>query len=165
VPRVRRLANSKVRPVLRNIWTNVKAIATEPRKIVYIAAGSVLAQLLVAAALGASLHAVGQQASLATILVVMTLASIIGGAVPVPGGLGVVEAGLIAGLTAAGPGRRGGVHPADVHRLPAADLGLGHARLDAPPRIRVIRRIVWAGEGGRSPRAHRGRPRSGQAGR
>jgi uncharacterized protein (TIRG00374 family) len=102
VPRLRRLASSKVRPVLGNIWTNVKAIATEPRKIAYIAAGSVLAQLLVAAALGASLHAVGQQASLATILVVMTLASIIGGAVPVPGGLGVVEAGLIAGLTAAG---------------------------------------------------------------
>jgi uncharacterized protein (TIRG00374 family) len=102
VPRLRRLASIKVRPHLVNIWTNVKAIATEPRKIAYIAAGSVLAQLLVAAALGASLHSVGQQASLATILVVMTLASIIGGAVPVPGGLGVVEAGLIAGLTAAG---------------------------------------------------------------
>jgi uncharacterized protein (TIRG00374 family) len=102
VPRLRRLVSHKVRPVLVNIWANVKAIATEPRKIAYIAAGSVLAQLLVAAALGASLHAVGEQASLATILVVMTLASIIGGAVPVPGGLGVVEAGLIAGLTAAG---------------------------------------------------------------
>ena len=33
---------------------------------------------------------------------VITLASIIGGAVPVPGGLGVVEAGLIAGLTSVG---------------------------------------------------------------
>ena len=94
VPRLRRLASSKARPVLGNIWTNVKAIATEPRQIAYSAAGSVLAQLLVAAALGASLHAVGQQASLATILVVMTLASIIGGAVPVPGGLGVIPLAL-----------------------------------------------------------------------
>jgi uncharacterized protein (TIRG00374 family) len=102
VPRLRRLASSRVRPYLVNIWAQVKTIATEPRKIVYIATGSVLAQLLVAFALGAALHAVGQHASIATILVVMTLASIIGGAVPVPGGLGVVEAGLIAGLTSAG---------------------------------------------------------------
>src|SRR5262249_2892432 len=62
VPRLRRLASSKVRPVLANIWSNVKTIATEPRKIAYIAAGSVLAQLLVATALGAALHAVGQRA-------------------------------------------------------------------------------------------------------
>ena len=65
-------------------------------------AGSTLAQLLVILALGASLHAVGQHASIATLITVNTLAAIIGGAVPVPGGLGVVEAGLIAGLTSAG---------------------------------------------------------------
>ena len=122
VPRLRRLASSKVRPVLVNIWTNVIAIATEPRKIAYIAAGSVLAQLLVAAARGASLHAVGQQASLATILVVMTLASIIGGAVPVPGGLGVVEAGLIAGLTAAGIPQDQAVAAVFIQRLFTAYL-------------------------------------------
>ena len=55
-----------------------------------------------AVALGASLRAVGQRASIATLLVVITLASIIGGAIPVPGGMGVVEAGLIGGLTAVG---------------------------------------------------------------
>jgi glycosyltransferase 2 family protein len=102
VPRLRRLASSKVRPHLVNIWTNVKAIAAEPRKLVYVLAGSTVAQLLIAFALGASLHAVGQRASLATLLTVITLAGIIGGAVPVPGGAGVVEAGLIAGLASAG---------------------------------------------------------------
>jgi len=122
VPRLRRLASSKVRPILVNIWSNVKRIATEPRKIVYIAAGSVLAQLLVATALGAALHAVGQQASLATILVVMTTASIIGGAVPVPGGLGVVEAGLIAGLTAAGIPQDQAVAAVFIQRLFTAYL-------------------------------------------
>ena len=122
VPRLRRLASSKVRPHLVNIWANVKTIATEPRKIAYIAAGSVLAQLLVAAALGAALHAVGQQASLATILVVITLASIIGGAVPVPGGLGVVEAGLIAGLTAAGIPQDQAVAAVFIQRLFTAYL-------------------------------------------
>jgi uncharacterized protein (TIRG00374 family) len=122
VPRLRRLASSKVRPVLANIWSNVKTIATEPRKIAYIAAGSILAQLLVATALGAALHAVGQHASLATILVVMTTASIIGGAVPVPGGLGVVEAGLIAGLTAAGIPQDQAVAAVFIQRLFTAYL-------------------------------------------
>jgi uncharacterized protein (TIRG00374 family) len=102
VPRLRRLASSKVRPHLVNIWANVKTIAAEPHKIVYVLAGSTLAQLLIIMALGASLHAVGQHASIATLITVNTLAAILGGAVPVPGGLGVVEPGLIAGLTAAG---------------------------------------------------------------
>ena len=102
VPRLRRLASRRIRPHLLNIWANVKMIAAEPRKLVYVLAGSTLAQLLVILALGTSLHAVGQHASIATLITVNTLAGLIGGAVPVPGGLGVVEAGLIAGLTAAG---------------------------------------------------------------
>ena len=102
VPRLRRLASRQLRPHLLNIWANVKTIAAEPRKIVYVLAGSTLAQLLVILALGASLHAVGQRASFATLIAVNTFAALIGTAVPVPGGAGVVEAGLIAGLTAAG---------------------------------------------------------------
>jgi uncharacterized protein (TIRG00374 family) len=102
VPRLRRLASRQIRPHLLNIWANVKTVAAEPHKIVYVLAGSTVAQLLVILALGAALHAVGEHASIATLITVNTLAAIIGGAVPVPGGLGVVEAGLIAGLTAAG---------------------------------------------------------------
>ena len=68
------------------------------------AAGGTLAQLLVILALGASLHAVGQHAGIATLITVNTVAAIVGGAVPVPGGLGVVEGpgGRIAGLASAG---------------------------------------------------------------
>ena len=102
VPKLRRLASRRIRPHLLNIWANVKTIAAEPHKIVYVLASSTLAQLLIILALGASLHAVGQHASIATLITVNTLAAIVGGAVPVPGGLGVVEAGLIAGLTSAG---------------------------------------------------------------
>jgi uncharacterized protein (TIRG00374 family) len=67
-----------------------------------VLAGSTLAELVIVFSLGASLHAVGQRASIATLITVNTLAGIIGGAVPVPGGAGVIEAGLIAGLTSAG---------------------------------------------------------------
>jgi len=102
VPRLRRLASQRIRPYLLNIWANIKAIAAEPRKIVYVLAGSALAQLVIVFALGAALHAVGARASIATLITVNTLAAIVGGAVPVPGGAGVIEAGLIAGLTGAG---------------------------------------------------------------
>jgi len=87
---------------LVNIWANVRAIATEPHKVVYVLAGCTLAQLVIIFSLGASLHAVGEHASIATLICVNTLAAIIGGIIPVPNGAGVVEAGLIAGLSSAG---------------------------------------------------------------
>jgi glycosyltransferase 2 family protein len=122
VPRLRRLASRRIRPHLVNIWANVKTVAAEPRKLAYILAGSVLAQLMVALALGASLHAVGERASLATLLVVLTVAAMIGGAVPVPGGFGVVEAGLIAGLTSAGIPQDQAVAAVFIQRLVTAYL-------------------------------------------
>ena len=140
VPRLRRLASSRVRPYLVSIWANLKTIAVEPRKMTYVLVGTTVAQLLSALALGAALHAVGEQVSIATLLTVNTLAGLIGGAMPVPGGAGVVEAGLIAGLAAPaspGSGRRGGAHPAVFHDLPAPGLGLADPGLDAPPRIRM----------------------------
>jgi uncharacterized membrane protein YbhN (UPF0104 family) len=102
VPRVRRLANEKARPHLVTIWKDIKGIAVEPRKIAYVLGGSLGSQVLIALCLGASLHSVGEHASFATLIVVLTLAAMIGGAVPIPGGAGVIEVGLIAGLSAAG---------------------------------------------------------------
>ena len=122
VPRLRRMASRQIRPHLLTIWVNIKAIATEPRKIFYVLAGSTLAQLLSVLALGASLHAVGEHASIATLITVNTLAAIIGGAVPVPGGAGVVEAGLIAGLTSAGIPQEQAVAAVFIQRLFTAYL-------------------------------------------
>jgi uncharacterized protein (TIRG00374 family) len=122
VPRLRRMASRKVRPHLLNIWDNIKTIATEPRKIVYILAGSILAQIFVILALGASLHAVGERASIATLITVNTLAAVVGGAVPIPGGAGVIEAGLIAGLTSAGIPQEQAVAAVFIERLFTAYL-------------------------------------------
>ena len=79
VPRVRRLATEKARPHLVTIWKDVKAIAVEPRKVVYVLGGSLGSQILIALCLGASLHSVGEHASFATLIVVLTLAAMIGG--------------------------------------------------------------------------------------
>jgi uncharacterized membrane protein YbhN (UPF0104 family) len=117
IPRLRQLATARVRPHLVRIWADLKVISAEPRKITYVVAGSVLTPLLGAMALGASLHAVGEQASIATLLVVITAAAMVGGTIPVPGGAGVVEAGLIAGLTSAGVPQDQAVAAVFIQRL------------------------------------------------
>ncbi len=122
VPRVRRLATEKARPHLVTIWADIKTIAVEPRKIAYVLGGSLGSQILIALCLGASLHAVGEHASFATIIVVLTLASMIGGAAPVPGGAGVIEVGLIAGLTSAGIPQTQAVAAVFIERLFTAYL-------------------------------------------
>jgi uncharacterized membrane protein YbhN (UPF0104 family) len=102
VPRWRRLAGAKVRPKATEVWTHLKLLAVHPVNLVEIFGGNVVAQVVIALALGAALHAFGDHLGLATLLVVLTLASMLGGVSPVPGGMGVVEAGMILGLTAAG---------------------------------------------------------------
>ena len=59
VPRWRRLAAAKLRPKASEVWSHLKLLATHPRNLVEIFGGNVAAQLLVAMALGASLHAFG----------------------------------------------------------------------------------------------------------
>ena len=122
VPRVRRLATESARPHLVTMWKDSKAIAVEPRKIAYVLGGSLGSQVLIAMCLGASLHSVGEHASFATLIVVLTLAAAIGGAVPIPGGAGIIEVGLIAGLTAAGIPQDQAVAAVFIERLCTAYL-------------------------------------------
>ena len=102
VPRLRRLAANKLRPKVRDIWGNLKQIASSPRKLVLLVSGSFAQELAVAMALSVSLRAFDDHLRLPTLIVVIFLAGFIGGISPSPGGMGVVEAGMILGLTAAG---------------------------------------------------------------
>lgn len=122
VPRVRRLVTEKARPHAATIWKDVKAIAVEPRKIAYVLGGSLGSQVLIALCLGAALHSVGEHASFASLIVVLTLAAMIGGATPVPGGAGVIEIGLIAGLTSVGVPQDQAVAAVFIERLCTAYL-------------------------------------------
>jgi glycosyltransferase 2 family protein len=102
VPRLRRLAAAKLLPKVRDVWANLRQVASSPTKLLLLVGGSFAAELLVAMALSVSLRAFGDHLRLPILIVVITLAAIIGGVAPSPGGMGVVEAGLILGLTAAG---------------------------------------------------------------
>jgi|GEM_PF-159833 len=122
VPRLRRLAHDKLRPKFNEAWDHLKFLAVHPGNLVEIFVGSIVAQLLVAMALGAALHAFGDHLGLAVLLVVLTLGSMLGGISPVPGGMGVVEAGMILGLTAAGISENDAVAAVFVQRLFTAYL-------------------------------------------
>lgn len=102
VPRLRRLTAERVRPRVRQVWENLRQVSVSPRKLVLLAGGSFARQLLVAMTLSVSLRAFGDHLWLPVLIVIITLAGIIGGVSPSPGGIGVVEAGMILGLTAAG---------------------------------------------------------------
>jgi len=117
VPRLRRLAADKARPKIRDIMGNLKAVARSPLKLVLLASGSVGSELLVAMALSVSLRAFGDHLSLPTVYVVIFLAGIIGGISPSPGGMGVVEAGMILGLTAAGVSEANATAAVFIQRL------------------------------------------------
>jgi uncharacterized membrane protein YbhN (UPF0104 family) len=102
VPRLRKLAADKMRPKVRDIWGNLTQVARSPRKLTLLLGGTFAGELLIAMALSVSLRAFGDHLRLPILIVVITLAGILGGIAPSPGGMGVVEAGLILGLTAAG---------------------------------------------------------------
>jgi uncharacterized membrane protein YbhN (UPF0104 family)/tRNA A-37 threonylcarbamoyl transferase component Bud32 len=102
VPKLRRFTQEKVWPQLRNGFHNVWSVLSTPRKLFLVMGGSIGAQLLNSLGLGAALLAYGSSLPFAELILVVTGAGFISSLVPVPGGIGVAEASLIAGLTAFG---------------------------------------------------------------
>jgi uncharacterized membrane protein YbhN (UPF0104 family) len=102
VPRVRRLAAARVLPQLSQAKANLRDLASRPAKLVQLFGSNAVSQILFAVCLGLCLRGFGGSASLSVLVLVNTAAALLGGLAPIPGGMGVVEAGLIAGLTAAG---------------------------------------------------------------
>jgi uncharacterized membrane protein YbhN (UPF0104 family)/tRNA A-37 threonylcarbamoyl transferase component Bud32 len=102
VPKLRRRIASVATRQLHEALDNIRGIVSTPRKAVELFGGNLVSQFLFAMTLGAALHAYGESLPLLQIVVINSLASLVGGVAPVPGGMGVVESGLIAGFTAAG---------------------------------------------------------------
>ncbi len=141
VPRFRRRAVDKLKPQVDAARTNLHQLAGQPSKLVRLFGGAVVSQVLFALVLGASLHAYGASASLGELLVVNTIASLLGGAHR-PGArrrMGVIEGGLIAGFTALGIPNTIAVAATLTARLMTAYLppiwGYPDSGLDAPPAV------------------------------
>ena len=86
-------------------WADAKealAVLRRPKKVLLLLGGNLIAQVMLAIILGVCLRAFGQSASLAGLILVNTFVSLFAGFMPVPGGVGVAEAGFTAGLIAIG---------------------------------------------------------------
>lgn len=102
IPRLRHRITKFLIPQIRAARENLAAVMKNPRKGLQMLAGNALSQLFYAIVLWAALHTYGESLGLMQLIIINTLASILGGIAPVPGGIGVIEAGLIGGFTAAG---------------------------------------------------------------
>jgi undecaprenyl-diphosphatase len=92
----------KVVATLSKAWDGLRTVATKPTKLATLFAGGTLVPLAYLASLVAAIRAFGGDTSIASIGVVYLIGAAVAGAAPTPGGLGAVEAALIAGLTASG---------------------------------------------------------------
>ena len=102
VPKLRAALRRVVGPQLAAARENLHGILTTPRKALMIFGGNLCSQVAYAVVLDAALRAYGGVLPLADLIIMNSLASLFGGMAPVPGGMGVIEAGLIGGMTAAG---------------------------------------------------------------
>lgn len=108
VPRYRAMVRETVPRYRENLRAQVSAgraalrVLRSPVKLLMLFGGNLGAQVLLAIILGLCLRAFGQQESLASLILVNTFVSLFAGFMPVPGGMGVAEAGYTAGLVALG---------------------------------------------------------------
>src|SRR5690348_11825852 len=98
----RRLAARKLIPGLKSAAISLKRVARNPVKMIMLFGGSVLITLAYVGALAASVQAFGGGPGVIVIGAVYMGAAAIAAAAPTPGGLGAIEAALVAGLTGVG---------------------------------------------------------------
>lgn len=77
-------------------------VIRHPRKVATMLLGNLGAQVVQALVLGICLAAFGETAHLSQLILINTAVSLFAGLMPVPGGMGVAEAGYTAGLQAVG---------------------------------------------------------------
>jgi undecaprenyl-diphosphatase len=102
VPSVRRLIREKAWPVIRRAGSGIAAVARQPGKLTLLVGGSILVTAGYILAVQFALQAFGASIPFAQVGAVYLAAATLATAAPTPGGLGALEAALIAGLTAAG---------------------------------------------------------------
>lgn len=93
---------ARVKVLWVELTRSVRAMAKNPRKAALSVAGAVVITVGLVGALWASVHAFGGSLPILGAACVLLIGSTAGNAIPVPGGLGTVDAALVATLTAAG---------------------------------------------------------------
>ena len=102
VPYVRKQISARVLPLLKEVGPRLATVAQRPAKLAEGIGGILLLNLAFVGVLYASIEAFGGSMAIAVVAVVYLAGATLGQAAPTPGGLGAVEAALVAGLTAGG---------------------------------------------------------------
>ena len=118
VPRLR----SKMLPHVTAGFSAVKGSVTDPERLMRIVGGTLTQKILFALTLAASVAAFGESLSFGEAIFVNCTVSLFIGLVPVPGGIGVAEAALTAGLIAVGVPDAAAIAAAISHRIVTAYL-------------------------------------------
>jgi undecaprenyl-diphosphatase len=100
--RGRRLLTTRAVPAIKQSLVSVTTLARSPRRLLALLGGSVGVTLAYILALTCAANAFGGDMSLAEVGAVYLGASMLAAAAPTPGGLGAMEAALVAGFTAIG---------------------------------------------------------------
>jgi uncharacterized membrane protein YbhN (UPF0104 family) len=92
----------RVVPAVREAWEGLSALVRDPGRFLTLLGAVIVTQLIYAFALWLTALAFGWVVPLSSMLVINTIAALFAGLLPIPGGVGVTEALLTAGLTAVG---------------------------------------------------------------
>jgi uncharacterized membrane protein YbhN (UPF0104 family) len=128
---VKRAWREKLVHLLKEAFDTLKVVLVAPAKLVRLFGGNVLTEIGWALTLCASAHAYGADLGLAQALVVNMCASVFASIMPVPGGIGVAEASLAAGMMAFGVPSSEAYAAALTHRLAT---GVGSRCVTSPAR-------------------------------
>ncbi|MEV6296144.1 lysylphosphatidylglycerol synthase transmembrane domain-containing protein [Streptomyces sp. NPDC051896] len=101
-PAGRRFLREKVWPFLRAAASTVTGVASDPAKLALLVTGALGLPLIQVVGLALSVRAFGDDLPFVQAGAVYMAARLVANAAPVPGGMGALEAGLIAGLTTLG---------------------------------------------------------------
>jgi uncharacterized protein (TIRG00374 family) len=101
-PRGRRFFHDKIWGFLRSAGTTIAEVAKSPHQVALIVVGALGGPLVQVMALSLCVHALGGRLPVVQVAAVYLGGHLLASAAPVPGGLGALEAALIAGLSALG---------------------------------------------------------------
>jgi uncharacterized membrane protein YbhN (UPF0104 family) len=102
VPWSRQAVLKQVRPMLSRTIPRLWNVLRDPKRLALGVGGNMLTTASYTLALGAAARAYGEAVPFPTVAIVYLGSGLIGSAAPTPGGIGAVEAALVAGLTASG---------------------------------------------------------------
>jgi undecaprenyl-diphosphatase len=102
VPWSRALLVTRLWPATKRSLTNVSEIARQPGKIIELFGGCLIITMGYILALEVAVSAFGAGPAFTSVALVYLVGSMVSSVAPTPGGIGAVEATLIAGLTSAG---------------------------------------------------------------